>query len=35
MDQYRRKENFRIFGIPEDYTVEDDRKKLLKVAGKL
>ena len=36
LDQYSRKENVRIFGIPEDYTVEDDGKKLfLKLAGKL
>jgi len=36
LDQYSRKENVRIFGIPEDYTVEDDGKKqLLKLAGDL
>jgi len=26
-DQRSRRENVRIFGIPEDYTVEDDGKK--------
>ena len=36
LDQYSIRENVRIFGIPEDYTVEDDGKKqLLKLAGKL
>ena len=36
LDQYSRRENVRIFGIPEDYTVEDDGKKqLLKLAGEL
>ena len=36
LDQYRRRENVRIFGIPEDYTVEDDGKnQLLKLAGEL
>jgi len=36
LDQYSRRENVRIFGIPEDYTVEDDGKKqLLKLSGKL
>ena len=36
LDQYSRKENVRIFGILEDYTVEDDGKKqLLKLSGKL
>ena len=27
LDQYSRRENVRIFGIPEDYTVEEDGKK--------
>jgi len=36
LDQYRRRENVRIFGIPEDYTVEDDGKnQVLKLAGEL
>jgi len=35
-DQYSRIENVRIFGMPEDYTVEDNSKKpLLKLAGQL
>jgi len=36
LDQYSKRENVRIFGIPEDYTVEGDGKKqLLKLAGEL
>ena len=36
LDQYSRRENVRIFGKPEDYTVKDDAKKqLLKLAGEL
>ena len=36
LDQYSRKENVRIFWIPEEYTVEDyGKKQLLKLTGYL
>jgi len=37
LDQYGRKENIRVHGIPEDFASEDDdgEKKLLEIAAKL
>ena len=36
LDQYGRKENIRVYGIPEDFASEDDgEKKLLETAAKL
>ena len=37
LDQYGRKENTRIYGIPEDFASEEDdgERKLLEIAAKL
>jgi len=36
LDQYGRKENIRIYGIPEDFASEDDgERKPLEIAAKL
>ena len=37
LDQYGRKENIRIYGIPEDFASEEDdgQRKLLEIAAKL
>jgi len=37
LDQYGRKENIRIYGIPEDFASEEDdgERKLLEIAAKL